>query len=64
MIQTLNDLKEYLEEDKKNSGYVGRPKIFGNEIWKFQISLRKYEYFYNKVKYFGGVHHPCSYDVL
>ena len=51
MIRNKKDLIEYLEKDKfaleKN---YRRPKFFGDEIWKFQICLRKYEYYKNTKK--------------
>lgn len=53
MIKTKAELKYYLEKDRLALGIVRkRPKIFGNEIWKFQISLRKAEYYTNVRK--GG----------
>ena len=48
MIQNKNDLKYYLEQDKIALGIKrSRPLIFGDEIWKFQILYRKYEYLRN-----------------
>ena len=49
MINTKEELKYYLNEDKKALGYSHkkRPKFFGDEIWKFQIILRKLEYYSN-----------------
>lgn len=45
MIKSKQDLKIYLEEDKKALNIKYKyPKIFSDEIWKFQIRLRKYEY--------------------
>ncbi len=56
MINTRSDLKEYLLEDKKALGFTKKsPSIIGNEIWKFQISLRYYEYFLNTSKKKMGV---------
>lgn len=51
MIKTRADLEEYLQADKQSLGFRSkrRPKLFGNEIWKFERSLRKYEYAYNRV---------------
>lgn len=49
MIRTKEELKGYLLADKialrkgKN-----RPSFFGDEIWKFEICLRKYEYYMNR----------------
>ena len=46
MIQTKKDLKYYLERDAiaLKCGGKKRPTFFGDEIWKFQIALRKLEY--------------------
>lgn len=50
MIKTKNDLIYYLSEDKRSLGKNGepRPKFFSDEVWKFQIALRKLEYYSNK----------------
>ncbi|MEH7484697.1 serine acetyltransferase [Neobacillus drentensis] len=49
MIKTIEDLKYYLKEDKRALGYSQRklPKFLGDEIWKFQIVLRKLDYYTN-----------------
>jgi len=48
MIDSKNKLKEYLEADKKALRIsLKRPRVFEDEIWKFQICLRKLEYFIN-----------------
>lgn len=48
MISSKRDLQYYLECDKKALDALGkRPKIIGNEIWKFEILLRKVEYYKN-----------------
>ncbi len=48
MIQNKTDLKEYLEMDRIALGRQGkRIKLFGDEIWKFEIILRKHEYYTN-----------------
>ena len=49
MIQSKQDLKRYLEQDqialgKKNQR---RPKLFGDEVWRFQILMRHAEYHMN-----------------
>lgn len=51
MITNKSDLKYYLAQDavalrcnKK------RPKLFGDEIWKYQIVLRKAEYYTNSFR--------------
>ncbi|RDU23286.1 serine O-acetyltransferase [Anaerosacchariphilus polymeriproducens] len=48
MIQSKQDYLEYLEEDRIALGEKGKkPKLFGDEVWKFQRLLRKYEYYSN-----------------
>lgn len=48
MISSKKDLKFYLEEDKKALHISKKkPSLFGDEVWKFEIVLRKYEYFLN-----------------
>lgn len=48
MIQNKNDLSIYLEEDRKALGkQKAHPSFFGDEVWKFQIYLRNYEYCLN-----------------
>lgn len=48
MIETKADLKEYLDKDKKALGIKkSRPAIIGDEIWKFEISLRMDEFYRN-----------------
>ena len=52
MIKSKNDYKEYLYRDKLALGIKrSRPKIFGDEIWKFQRLLRKLEYVNNCIPY-------------
>ena len=49
MIKTKDDLKEYLEQDKIQLGINRKyPRPFTDEIWKYEIILRKYEYWYNQ----------------
>ena len=49
MITDKETLRKYLEAEKKALGATGgRPHLFGQEVWKYQISLRKYEYYLNK----------------
>ena len=64
MITSRKELKEYLEADKKMKGITKkRPALVGDEVWKFQIALRHYEYCLNTHKriwqFFWGVifHH-------
>lgn len=53
MIETKEDLKRYLEMDKFAYGAKrNRPKIYGDEIWKYLICLRKHEYYANVKKDF------------
>lgn len=49
MIRTKQDLKEYLAQDKQQLGiHRPFPRPFTDEIWKYEILLRKYEYWYNQ----------------
>lgn len=49
MILSRLDLQQYLEEDRiALQETKRRPSIFGNEVWKFQIALRKVEFYLNK----------------
>lgn len=51
MIENKNDLKEYLIADRNALRITrNRPKFFGDEIWKFEICLRKLEYYTNVKK--------------
>lgn len=55
MIKTRKELLYYLERDKLALGKRYRyPRIIGDEIWRFQIIYRKYEYYRNNLdkKYF------------
>ncbi len=46
MIRTKADYIRYLKSDAKSLGQKRkRPRIIGDEIWKFQRCLRKREYF-------------------
>ncbi|WP_260398955.1 serine acetyltransferase [Peribacillus simplex] len=49
MINSKEDLTRFLASDKKALYITNRkrPKLFGDEIWKFQIYLRKLEYYNN-----------------
>ena len=54
MINTKSDLKEYLFQDKVQLGINRRfPKPFSDRIWRYEIVLRKYEYWLNKKN--GGI---------
>lgn len=49
MITNKKELLQYLEADKMALGMkTKRPPIIGKEVWKYQITLRKYEYCLNK----------------
>lgn len=49
MIKSKHDLREFLEADKKQLGITRKfPRPFTDEIWKYEIILRKYEYWFNK----------------
>ncbi|MBM6745000.1 serine acetyltransferase [Drancourtella massiliensis] len=48
MIKNKEDLKQYLKMDKSALGKeYKRPHFFGDDIWKFEIILRKHEYYVN-----------------
>lgn len=48
MIKSKPDLKEYLEKDKIQLGIKRlKPRPFLDDIWKYEIELRKYEYYLN-----------------
>ena len=52
MITTKNELKYYLAQDAiaLRCGDKKHPRFFGDEVWKFQIILRKTEYYDNLYK--------------
>ena len=51
MIESKKDLKEYLEADKVSLDISRKkPKLFGDYLWKFEIILRKHEYYLNTGK--------------
>ena len=48
MITTKKALEEYMAKDRYALGETRkRPLIHGNQIWKFEIILRKHEYYAN-----------------
>lgn len=48
MIRSYEDYRSYLEADRLALGCrTTRPPLFGEEIWRFQILLRKMEYYRN-----------------
>lgn len=58
MIRTREDLRRYLDLDKKVYGIARRrPSIFGDWHWKFLISLRHEEYHANNP---GRWHRLCK----
>lgn len=51
MIQNKKDLIDYLNADRIQLGIKRKkPRIFADEIWKYEIYLRKYEYYTNTNK--------------
>lgn len=49
MITSKTKLHEYLEQDARACKHRGtRPKIIGDEIWKFQYSFRQLNYQLNR----------------
>ena len=56
MITSRKLLREYLDADRQALGKAyKRPKLFGDEVWKFQILLRKYEYYFNTPGGMNGI---------
>lgn len=47
MIKTKKDLLEYINADKRAYGRKKSPAFFGDELYKFVLILRKYEYYSN-----------------
>jgi serine O-acetyltransferase len=47
MIKSKDDLKFYLEQDRLAMSDRSHPRIFGDEVWKYEIILRKREYYHN-----------------
>lgn len=48
MIRSKNDLKEYIAADARANGRTNvRPTIWGDEVWKFIVNLRKLEFYTN-----------------
>lgn len=47
MITSKDDLKQYLEADKLSLGRTTKKPVASDIIWRFEILLRKYEYYYN-----------------
>lgn len=63
MIHNKADLKRYLEMDKRALGRTTKSPSLTDEIWKFEIVLRKHEYYKNCTrnilmqKYYAYRHH-------
>ena len=49
MIKSHEDLKEYLEADKKALGRKTEKPRKQDLIWRYEISLRQYEYTNNYI---------------
>lgn len=48
MIKSKDDLRKYLKEDKEKLGIKRKfPRPFYDEVWRFQIALRRAEYAVN-----------------
>ena len=61
MVKTKEDLKRYLESDKRSLSIKNkRPKLFSDDVWKFEIVLRKREYHYNNISK-GILYHKIMY---
>ena len=57
MIRTKRDLREYVAADAKANGRSSvKPRLMGDEIWKFILTLRKLEYHTNRT----GLHKHLS----
>ena len=56
MITNKAELKHYLAQDQAalKCELKKHPRLFGDEIWKFEIALRKTEYYLNVY----GIHFP------
>lgn len=49
MIKTKDDLRRYLEEDKKALGKIySHPAFMTDEVWRYEIALRHREYYINQ----------------
>ena len=65
MIKNKSDLKYYLERDRIALGKTGAPKLIGDYIYKFQVAMRKYEYYANTGKLgILGRFHKLIYQML
>lgn len=50
MIKTKDDLREYLQCDKMHLGIKHARSRWNNDIWKYEIALRRHEYYHNNRK--------------
>lgn len=65
MIENKLDLKDYLEQDRIALHLTKKhPNFFGDDIWKFQIALRKMEYAKNTKKIFRYIVYRHKYHKL
>ena len=56
MIKTKNDLAEYIQADAAANGRIStKAALFGDEIWKFLLSLRRLEYCSNQSGMLGRI---------
>ena len=54
MIQSKDDLKKYLEADKFSLGRKEKKPAKRDYIWRYEILLRKTEYYFNRKVKMGG----------
>lgn len=70
MIKTKEDLNYYLEQDRLNLKKETKKPKKNDEIWEYEIVLRKHEYYHNKekkniidkimLKHYNKKHHKLS----
>lgn len=61
MIYTREDLRTYVLADAKANGRdTTKEKLFGDEVWKFQRTLRRVEYYHNQ----KGIWHILYYPMF
>ncbi len=58
MIKTKTELNEYLEADRRALGRKTKKPAIMDVIWKYEIALRKSEYYHNV--YRGGKSITCK----
>lgn len=57
MIKSKEDLIRYLDCDKNALNITrSKPRLIGDEIWKYEIALRKREYYTNVRCWGGGIY--------